>query len=54
MSTQQNRLEKGGNRIDRKKPVTFSFDGKSYSGFDGDTLASALIANGGKTVWPLV
>ena len=27
-------------------PVTFSFDGKAYTGQAGDTLASALIANG--------
>jgi len=28
------------------KPVNFTFDGKSYQGVQGDTLASALIANG--------
>ena len=39
------RLPSGG-RIDRSRPVRFTFDGKSYSGFAGDTLASALIANG--------
>jgi len=39
------RLPVGG-RIDRAKPVGFSFNGKSYSGFAGDTLASALVANG--------
>ena len=39
------RLPTGG-RVDRSKPVRFSFDGKSYSGFAGDTLASALLANG--------
>jgi sarcosine oxidase, subunit alpha len=39
------RLEKGG-RIDRSRTVSFSFDGKSYQGFAGDTLASALLANG--------
>src|ERR1019366_4150051 len=27
-------------------PVSFSFDGRIYSGFAGDTLASALLANG--------
>ncbi len=32
--------------IDRAKPLRFSFDGKSYRGFEGDTLASALLANG--------
>ncbi|MEJ0011029.1 MAG: sarcosine oxidase subunit alpha family protein [Bauldia sp.] len=35
-----------GGRIDRSKPVQFSFDGRSYSGLAGDTLASALLANG--------
>lgn len=39
------RLPHGG-RIDRSRPVTFSFDGKSYQGFAGDTLASALLAGG--------
>lgn len=33
-------------RIDRTKPLRFVFDGRSYSGFVGDTLASALLANG--------
>ena len=35
-----------GGRIDRARPVRFTFDGKSYVGCDGDTLASALLANG--------
>ncbi len=39
------RLANGG-RLDRSRPVRFTFDGKSYGGFAGDTLASALIANG--------
>jgi sarcosine oxidase, subunit alpha len=39
------RLGTGG-RLDRSRPVGFTFDGKSYHGFAGDTLASALIANG--------
>lgn len=37
------RLSNGG-LIDRSKPLSFRFDGKSYMGFAGDTLASALIA----------
>jgi len=41
------RLARGG-LIDRGKPLSFRFDGKTYSGFVGDTLASALIANGVK------
>lgn len=45
--TQINRLPGAevGNLIDRSKTLTFSFDGKSYSGHPGDTLASALLAN---------
>ncbi|HXA72107.1 MAG TPA: sarcosine oxidase subunit alpha family protein [Stellaceae bacterium] len=39
------RLPAGG-RIDRTKPLRFTFDGRGYQGFAGDTLASALIANG--------
>ncbi|HYA74002.1 MAG TPA: 2Fe-2S iron-sulfur cluster-binding protein, partial [Roseiarcus sp.] len=39
------RLSRGG-RVDRAKPIRFTFDGKSYVGCAGDTLASALIANG--------
>ncbi|MYF71197.1 MAG: FAD-dependent oxidoreductase, partial [Proteobacteria bacterium] len=42
---QPNRLQRGG-RIDRTRPLTFSFDGEVCEGFAGDTLASALIANG--------
>ena len=39
------RLPHGG-RIDRGKRLRFSFDGRAYAGLAGDTLASALIANG--------
>ncbi|RTL48103.1 MAG: sarcosine oxidase subunit alpha family protein [Bradyrhizobiaceae bacterium] len=35
-----------GGRIDRTQTISFKFDGKTYEGFAGDTLASALIANG--------
>ena len=35
-----------GGRIDRAKALTFSFDGRSYSGFAGDTLAAALLSHG--------
>ena len=34
-----------GGRIDRGTPVSFTFDGKTYRGYEGDTLASALLAN---------
>ena len=33
-------------RIDRSKKVKFKFDGKSVSGYEGDTIASALYAGG--------
>ncbi|HEX2889840.1 sarcosine oxidase subunit alpha family protein [Vineibacter terrae] len=36
----------GGGRIDRSQPLAFTFDGRAYEGYAGDTLASALIANG--------
>ncbi|MCC7273011.1 MAG: (2Fe-2S)-binding protein [Alphaproteobacteria bacterium] len=39
------RLPQGG-RIDRTRPLAFRYGGRSYAGFAGDTLASALIANG--------
>lgn len=42
---QSNRLSSGG-RVNRGKPVGFKFNGKNYQGYEGDTLASALIANG--------
>ncbi len=42
---QVDRLAAGG-RIDRGRPLSFTFNGKAYQGFAGDTLASALLANG--------
>ncbi|MEN3385420.1 MAG: methylglutamate dehydrogenase subunit, partial [Hyphomicrobiales bacterium] len=39
------RLAQGG-LIDRAQPRSFTFDGATFSGFAGDTLASALVANG--------
>ncbi|RUV20499.1 sarcosine oxidase subunit alpha [Mesorhizobium sp. M7A.F.Ca.MR.245.00.0.0] len=48
-SSQSHRLTSGG-LIDRSVPLNFRFDGKIFSGFQGDTLASALIANGVKLV----
>ena len=35
-----------GGRIDRSRPLAFTFDRVRYSGLAGDTLASALLANG--------
>ena len=40
------RLKAGGSAIDRSKPLRFSFDSRSLTGFAGDTVASALLANG--------
>jgi methylglutamate dehydrogenase subunit C len=40
----------GYGQIDRAKPISFTFDGRRYSGFKGDTLASALLANGVRLV----
>ena len=36
----------GGGRIDRSRQLRFTWDGRSYQGYAGDTLASALMANG--------
>ncbi len=40
------RIKKSGILIDRTKPKNFTFNGKKFRGFQGDTLASALLANG--------
>ncbi|TYO89219.1 sarcosine oxidase subunit alpha family protein [Oceanicella actignis] len=40
------RISHGGRAIDRSRPVFFSWNGKRLQGFHGDTLASALLANG--------
>ncbi len=37
------RLPTGGRLIDRAAPLTFTFNGKTLTGFAGDTLASALL-----------
>ena len=44
------RLAEGGRRIDRARPIGFRFDEHYVEGFEGDTLASALLANGHRTV----
>ncbi len=41
---QRNRLDTGAH-IDHNQPLRFSYDGKQYTGYQGDTLASALLAN---------
>ena len=43
--SQSHRLSSGG-LIDRSRPLSFRFDGKLLQGYAGDTLASALVANG--------
>jgi len=43
--SQDFRLDKIG-LINRNKKISFKFNGKKYFGYEGDTLASALIANG--------
>lgn len=45
MTMQQFRVQNGG-LIDRQRPLRFSFNGRNLQGYAGDTLASALIANG--------
>ncbi|WP_295044569.1 sarcosine oxidase subunit alpha [uncultured Paracoccus sp.] len=36
----------GKGRVDHSAPVSFTFDGKTFHGLRGDTVASALLANG--------
>ncbi|WP_290428750.1 2Fe-2S iron-sulfur cluster-binding protein [Defluviimonas salinarum] len=35
-----------GSRIDRSRPISFSFEGQRFTGYEGDTIASALAASG--------
>lgn len=44
------RLSQGGRLINRDRPLRFHFDGRSFTGFEGDTLASALLAQGVRTI----
>lgn len=37
---------KGRGRVNRNKTVNFTFDDETFKGFEGDTVASALLANG--------
>ncbi len=39
------RLATGGRLLNKSKPVGFTFNGKQMRGYEGDTLASALLAN---------
>src|SRR6476620_8488605 len=45
MAEQKFRLKQGG-IVNRGKSLRFTFDGRNYLGHPGDTLASALLANG--------
>jgi len=40
------RLASGGRTINRSKRISFNWNGSTLQGFEGDTLASALLANG--------
>ena len=44
------RLGEGGRAINRARPIGLRFDGSYLRGFEGDTLASALLANGHRLV----
>src|SRR5262249_17474331 len=49
MAWQPQRASTGG-RIDRSRPLRFIFEGHQLEGYQGDTLASALIAHGVRIV----
>lgn len=46
--TQSHRLS--GGLVNRGKPLGFRFNGQAFQGYEGDTLASALLANGQRFV----
>lgn len=50
MSRGPYRLAQGGSGIDRETPLPFTWNGRPRSGYQGDTLASALLANGHRVV----
>jgi sarcosine oxidase, subunit alpha len=41
--------QRDGERIDRRRELRFSFDGKEVSALEGDTIGSALFASGRRT-----
>ena len=47
--TQTFRTPSGG-RVDRDTSIDFVFDGATYTGYAGDSLASALLANGVRSI----
>ena len=44
------RLDNKGERINRKKRLSFLFNGKKLIGYEGVTIASALLANNKKFI----
>lgn len=44
------RVLKPSVQVQSDKPIVFEFDGQQYTGLQGDTLASALLANGVKAL----
>lgn len=50
MTTEQKFRLSDGRCIETDKPLEFTFDGKKYVGYQGDNLASALLANGVRLV----
>ncbi|MGE3832694.1 MAG: 2Fe-2S iron-sulfur cluster-binding protein, partial [Parvibaculaceae bacterium] len=46
MSGKPYRLAQGGRVIDRSRKISFTFDGRTMQGYEGDTLATAVLANG--------
>ncbi len=45
-SSEKRTQKRWGIWLDRKRPISFRFQGRRYTGFEGDTLASALAASG--------
>ena len=39
-----------GGLVNKSKPIKFTFNNKQMTGYEGDTLASALLANGQRLV----
>ncbi|GEN31405.1 sarcosine oxidase subunit alpha [Cerasibacillus quisquiliarum] len=37
-------------KLSDRKEITFTYDGQTYTGYEGDTIASALLANGVRTL----
>lgn len=46
MTSRDARRRSAGGRIDRTRPLPFVFEGRELTGYAGDTLAAALLANG--------